>query len=94
VTPEELDPHFSLERPNPLANGGGCDPKFDSGARKIAVPGAGSQNAQRIKRGQSFDHSSFEATLQMIVKDCSYDSESDSIHFGNGSKKFTDRDQK
>jgi hypothetical protein len=81
VPPEELDTHFSLERPNPLAHGSGGNPELDSGAREIAVPDASSQHAQRVERGQSFAHVSFEAVLQMIVKSCGHDLQSDPIHY-------------
>jgi hypothetical protein len=48
---EELDPHLSLQRANPLTHGGRGDSKLHSGAREIAVPGAGGEDAERIKRG-------------------------------------------
>jgi hypothetical protein len=81
VAAEELHSKFSLERPDPLAHSGGCNPKFESGAGEIAVPGARSQHAQRIKRGQSLGHESFKAVLQMIVKAYRRDAESDPLHW-------------
>jgi hypothetical protein len=47
---EKLDSDLSLERAHPLAHGSWCDPKLGRGTRKIAVPGAGRQNAQRFQR--------------------------------------------
>jgi hypothetical protein len=79
VTTEKFDADFSFERPDALTHGSGRNPKFKSGAGEIAVSNAGSQNAQRVKRRQSFRHASFEATLQMIVKDCGHGSTAASL---------------
>jgi len=48
---EKFDSDFSFERSHPLTHGSRCDPKLGSSPRKIAVSGAGSQNAQGLQRG-------------------------------------------
>jgi hypothetical protein len=80
VTTEKLDTDLSFERADPLAHGGRRHSEFESGAREIAMPDASCQNTQRLKRGQSFRHASFEGRLQMIVKDCGRGSKTASIH--------------
>jgi hypothetical protein len=75
VTPKQSHTDLRLEGAHALADGRRRDPQFRGGARKIPQPHTGGKYAQRFQGRQSFRHASFEAELQMKVKNYRYATE-------------------
>jgi hypothetical protein len=68
VTPKQRYTDLRFEGAHALADGRRRDPQLRCGARKIPQPHTGGKYAQRFQGRQSFRHASFEAELQMKVK--------------------------